>query len=97
LLELALDLSGVERVDVPVGDERVPVGRCKSTNELPDSVQQARGDQDWTPVEKDLAGRRGLGRLSGAPLTAYQVTSPAPVRTFATRASMKRRSESRLR
>jgi hypothetical protein len=73
------------------------MGRCELARELSNFGQQAWGNQDRTPVDEDLARRRGVSRLGGARLTAYQVTSPAPVRTFATRASMKRRSESRLR
>ena len=96
-LELAFDLAGVERLDVRVGDEGVPVSRCKPASELPDSGQEPRCEQYGTPADEDLAGRGGLGCPGRARLPAYQVTSPAPVRTFATRASMKRRSESRLR
>ena len=96
-LELVFDLAGVEGLDVRVGDERIPVSRCKLARELPDSGQQPRCEEYGTLADEDLARRGGLGCLGGARLRAYQVTSPAPVRTFATRASMKRRSESRLR
>jgi hypothetical protein len=73
------------------------VSRRELAGELPNFGQQAGGDQDWTPADEDLAGRGRLGGLGIARLTAYQVTSPAPVRTFATRASMKSRSDSRFR
>jgi hypothetical protein len=95
--ELVLDLAAVQRLDVRIGDESVPVGRCMLTGEFPNFGQQGGAEQDRTPAETDLAEGRGLDCLCGARLTAYQVTSPAPVRTFATRASMKRRSESRFR
>src|SRR2546423_3636446 len=80
-LELAFDGAGVERLDVRVGDERIAVSRCGLSSERAHYGQQGRSNLDWV----------------GARLTAYQVTSPAPVRTFATRASMKRRSESRFK
>src|SRR5688572_18008568 len=97
-LELALDLSSIQRLDVRVGDDRVPVRRCNLAHDVSDSGQIALGDRDRVRAEPDLMGRGGLWCLGGARLAAaYQVTSPAPVRTFATRASMKRRSESLLR
>jgi hypothetical protein len=68
---------------------------CNLTNDSPDPRQQTWGDQDGIPAEPDLG--RFAGLAAGRSATAYQVTSPAPERTFATRASMKRRSESRLR
>ena len=74
---------------------------CNLTSDSPDPRQQTWGDQDGIPAEPDLAGGDRLGGLAGLAgawsAAAYQVTSPAPERTFATRASMKRRSESRLR
>jgi hypothetical protein len=77
------------------------MSRGNLKNDSPDPRQQTWSDQDGIPAEPDLAGSdrlAGLAGLGGARLAAaYQVTSPAPERTFATRASMKRRSESRLR
>src|SRR6185436_15647001 len=67
--------------DVGIGDYSVAVGRGDVARDLPNLGKEAGGDPDRAPQ---------LGLV-------YQVTSPAPVRTFATRASMKRRSESRFR
>ena len=73
------------------------MGRNEVAHTSADAGQKAVADEDGTPAEPDLTGV-GRNRPGSVPLAAvYQVTSPAPVRTFATRASMKRRSESRLR
>lgn len=97
-LELALDLAGVQGLDVRVGYERIPMRTCSFAREYPDLVQQAGCDGDERSAESNLTERSGLWRPGGARLSAaYQVTSPAPVRTFATRASIKSRSESRFR
>ena len=99
LLELTLNFGGVQGLNVRVGDERVPVGWCELPDVRCDLGQQTRGDDDGVAAEPDLTGRRIVGprRTGGVLAAGYQVTSPAPVRTFATRASMKRRSDSRLR
>jgi hypothetical protein len=74
------------------------VGGRELADDRSDPGQKAGRDQDRIPAQPDLIRSIGRGRLGRPPLAAaYQVTSPAPVRTFATRASMKRRSDSRLR
>lgn len=85
-LELVFEAARVERVDVGVGDDGVPVRRRQISRERSRPVKKSGLDPDDARSEPDLTGER-----------AYQVTSPAPVRTFATRASMKRRSDRRLR
>ena len=66
--------------------------------ECPNPGQQARRDEDGIAAEPDLTCPDSIWCLGGARLAAaYQVTSPAPERTFATRASIKSKSESRLR
>src|SRR5207237_2337065 len=72
---------GVPRPDVGVGDESVSVRWGDLARNGPDLGQETRRNTDRSP---DLS-------------LTYQVTSPAPVRTFATRASMKSRSESRFK
>jgi hypothetical protein len=57
------------------------MGRSDVPGDGPDLGEETGGDPDGTP---------NLGLV-------YQVTSPAPVRTFATLASVKSRSESRFR
>ena len=79
--ESGADRLGVSGSDVGVGDYGVPVSRSDLLDDRTDFRQKSWRDPDGTP---------------DFPL-AYQVTSPAPVRTFATRASMKSRSESRFR
>jgi hypothetical protein len=61
------------------------VGGSQLPNEFPDPIQSPSFYQHGVVADGDL------------PRGGYQVTSPAPARTFATRASMKRRSERRLR
>jgi len=75
------DALGVPGSDVRIGDDGVAVGWRDLLRDRSNLRQQA-----WS--NPDRAAQLAL---------PYQVTSPAPVRTFATRASMKRRSERRLR
>ena len=79
--EPAQNRLGVPGSDVRVRNDGVAVGWGYLACNRPDLTQQA-------GCNPDRATERAL---------IYQVTSPAPVRTFATRASMKRRSESRFR
>ena len=83
-LKLLPDLFGVERADVRVCDDGVPM--CLSG--FPDQVADLRE----RPSLDDYGRRAELD----VP-TPYQVTSPTPLRTLATRASEKRRSERRFR
>jgi hypothetical protein len=93
-IEGLLDLVGVDRADVGVGDYRVAVGRRDLLRDRGDMRNQTGGDPDRRRTEPDpLMGGRGRGGGS----FCYQVTSPAPVRTLASRASVKSRSDSRLR
>ena len=80
----------VERADIRVGDDGVLVGWSELASQGSDVRKEPRGDPDGGLAKVDLA-RVTPGR------GAYQVTSPAPVWTLATRASMKSRSERRLR
>lgn len=84
LVELFPDYFGVLRTDVGISDQGVAMRRGDLAGRGANLGQKPRCDPDDRPAESDLAG-------------AYQVTSPAPVRTFATRASMKRRSDRRFR
>jgi hypothetical protein len=85
-LELILQPPGVERVDIGVSDDGVPVGWGQLPCECSGPLEEPGLNPDDTLSEADFP--------DGG---AYQVTSPAPERTFATRASMKRRSDRRLR
>jgi hypothetical protein len=60
------------------------------TRESPDLGKESRRDANFGLAQPDLARAAARGAI-------YQVTSPAPARTLATRASMKRRSDRRLR
>ena len=82
-LELGTDRSSVKWPDVRVGDDRVAVGGRELADQCTGFGKEAGLHPDGGARELDLAD--------------YQVTSPDPARTFATLASMKRRSESRLR
>ena len=66
------------------------MGRSQLPREGADLEQESRSDPDRRFAKPDLSRAAARG-------PSYQVTSPAPAWTFATRASMKRRSESRLR
>jgi hypothetical protein len=73
------------------------VSRRDLAGDRSDLAQKTRGDEYGGLAESDLAGpfRPTFGGSRFA--AAYQVTSPAPERTFATRASIKSKSESRFR
>ena len=75
------DLGSVTRTDVGIRDHGVPVSGRDLLDYRAHFTEQSGRDPD---------GRPDVDRL-------YQVTSPAPVRTLATRARVNRRSESRLR
>jgi hypothetical protein len=66
------------------------VGRSELARDGPDLRKEAGGYPDPGSAQVDLVRAAPRGG-------AYQVTSPAPVWTLATRASMKSRSESLLR
>jgi hypothetical protein len=89
-LELIPDDLAIQRRNVRVRDDGVLMGRSQLTGQCSDLGKETGGDADGRPRQVDLARftTRGL---------AYQVTSPAPVWTLATRASMKSRSDRRLR
>ena len=89
-IELGFDLVAVQRTDVRVRDDRVFVCWSELARYGSDLRKEARGDPDGASPQVDLARVAPRGG-------AYQVTSPAPVWTLATRASMKSRSERRLR
>lgn len=84
-LELALQRNAVQRVDVGVSDDGVSVGRSEFSDYGAGPGQESRLDPDRGCAQPDFAA------------CGYQVTSPAPARMFATRASVKRRSDRRLR
>jgi len=81
LSQAGQDLFCVQRTDVRVADYSVLMGGSDVPRDGTDLGEEAGGDPD---------GASKLGLI-------YQVTSPAPVRTFATLASVKSRSESLLR
>jgi hypothetical protein len=83
-LELTANLVGVDRADVRVGDQGIAMRRSGAPDEVADPAEDPSLDGD---------GRRAEPYF----LAGYQVTSPAPVRTLATRASVKSRSDSRFR
>lgn len=84
LFELVADLCRVQRTDVGIRDDGVPMSRDELASNGAGLGQESRCNPDRARAKPDLARR-------------YQVTSPAPVRTFATRASMKRRSDNLFR
>lgn len=84
-VELVFQPVGVQRVDVRIGNDGVSVARREVSDEKAGLGEETGLDPDPGGAQPDLF------------LARYQVTSPAPVRTFATRASMKRRSERRFR
>jgi hypothetical protein len=89
-IELGFDLLAVQRTDVRVRDDGVFVCWSELARYGSDLRKEPRGDPDGASAQADLARVPPRGG-------AYQVTSPAPVWTLATRASMKSRSERRLR
>jgi hypothetical protein len=88
--ELPLDLISVQRADVGVSDKSVFMGRRNAGTDTPDARKEATGNPDGAAPKLDFV-------LTLARTRGYQVTSPIPVRTFATRASMNSKSERRLR
>ena len=90
--EVLLNLAGVKRGDVGVGDDRVAMGRSDLAGDPRDLGDQARGDPDRRGAESDC-----LVTGSGASGATYQVTSPAPLSTLARRAKVNNKSDSRFR
>ena len=82
--EAGFDRAGVDLVHVGVGDDRVAMSGRVGGNELSDLADEAGLDVD-------------LGLAGAAYDRGYQATSPEPAFLLARRASMKSRSESRLR
>jgi hypothetical protein len=79
--EAGQDLFSVQRSDIRVADQGISMGGSDLPRNGSDLGEETRGDPDGAP-EISLI---------------YQVTSPAPVRTFATRARVKSRSDSLFR
>src|SRR5689334_832540 len=89
-----LDLAGVNGADVGVGDYSVAMGGADLFGNRCHMRDQAGCYPDRRSAERELPmcwGRRHWRSAS------YQVTSPAPVRTLASRARVNSRSESRFR
>jgi hypothetical protein len=75
------DYFGVPRTDVRIGDYRISMGGGDVPRDVSDLGEETGRNPNGSPKLRLI----------------YQVTSPAPARTLATRASMNRRSESRFR
>jgi len=77
--------GGVPGANVGIGDDRVAMGWCRLLHNVADAIQDAGADGDAVRPERDVARR------------AHQVTSPAPPRLFATRASVNSKSDNRFK
>ena len=88
------EAGGIQRRDDVVRDDREPPIADGCAQRDAARVEEAGADADSRAVQRDSVWR--IGR-SGHVSVRYQVTSPAPARMLATRASTNSRSESRFR